>query len=302
MTAATFSAFIVDAVRTAVGKKNGALRKAHPADLGAAVVNALLERTGCDPALVDDVIFGCANQIGAQASNVARGVVLSSRLPLSVPGTSVDRRCGSGQQAIHFAAQAVLSGTQDVVIAGGTENMSFVPIGSPITVGERAGMGNAKSEEMERRWPGVVFSQQVGAELMCEKYKLSRDELDRLALSSHRKAAEAIAKGHFEREIVPVKGLDSQGRPVLFAVDEGVRADTSLEQLAKLKPLDPKRPDAKITAGTSSQISDGAAALLICNERGLRKLGPRARPMARIVAMALAGTDPVLSTRSPFVV
>lgn len=294
-----FSAFIVEAVRTAGGKKNGRLSKWHPADMGAAVVDELVRRTAVTPADVDDVIFGCVSQIGAQSGNIGRSIVLSSQtLPISVPGTTVDRQCGSGQQAIHFAAQAVMSGTQDIVIAGGVESMSLVPIGASVLDGMKNGRGHPQGDNINKKWPGVQFSQFHGAELMASTYKLSRAELDQLAYSSHQKAANAIKNGYFNKEIVALKGQDAKGNEVVHNQDEGVRAGAKLEQMAAMKTLS-DQPGAVITAASASQICDGAAALMIVNERGLKKLGSKVRARARIVTMALAGADPVIMLSAP---
>ena len=260
-------AYIVGAVRTAGGRRNGRLSSWHPIDLGALVLDELVARTGADPAAVEDVIFGCVDQVGAQAMNVARNAVLSSSLPESVPGTTVDRQCGSSQQALHFAAQAVMSGVHDVVIAGGVEVMSLVPIGGNAIAGYKAGMGSPYGEGMKRRYPGVKFDQFAGAEMIAEKWGFDRERLDRFGLSSHERAARATREGRFEREIVPVEVALEDGPAEKFAVDEGIRHDASLEAMAGLKPLSDK---GLLTAGTSSQITDGAAALLVANDAGLR--------------------------------
>jgi len=288
------TAYIVEAVRTAGGRRNGRLSKWHPADLGAEVVNAILERTGIDGAQVDDVIFGCVSQVGAQAGNVARSVVLSSKLPLSVPGTTVDRQCGSSQQAVHFAAQAVMSGTQDVVIAGGVEVMSTVPIGSSVMDGVAAGHGQPSGENIQRKYPGVVFSQFTGAEIVAKKFDISREEMENMALESHKRAAEATKNGYFKKEIVVVKGVDKSGTEVLHEHDEGIRWPLDKKKMASLPTLS---SGGRITAATSSQICDGAAAILICNDTGLRKLN--LKPRARIVALDLAGDDPVAMLSAP---
>ncbi len=219
----TNSAYIVSAVRTAGGKKNGSLSQWHPADLGAKVLDELVHQSGIDPALIDDVIFGCVDQVGAQSGNVARNAILASSLPESVPGTSVDRQCGSSQQAIHFAIQAVMSGTQDVVIGGGVEVMSMVPIGASIKDGYEAGHGLPfDSDGMKGRYPGIFFSQFTGAELMAEKWKLSREDLDKFALSSHQKAAAAVEGKYFDREILPVQAKNAEGKTDMVLNDAGV--------------------------------------------------------------------------------
>ena len=288
-------AYIVNAVRTAGGRREGSLREWHPADLGAVVLDELVRRTDMAPELIDDVIFGCVSQVGAQSCNVARNAVLASGLPESVPGTTVDRQCGSSQQAIHFAAQAVLSGTQDIVVAGGVEVMSRVPIGSNVVDGYQAGHGQPfDGPGIAARYPGVRFSQFAGAEMIAQKWQMSREQLDEFALSSHQKALSATEDGRFAPEIVAVAGKTKGGEDCMLTADEGIRADCSLEALSGLKLLS---EEGRITAGTSSQITDGAAAVLICNEEGLKKLA--AEPRARFVALSLAGTDPVTMLTGP---
>jgi acetyl-CoA acetyltransferase family protein len=287
-------AYIVGAVRTAGGRRNGKLKSWHPIDLGALVLDEIVARTGTDPELIEDVIFGCVDQVGAQAANIARNAILSSRLPESVPGTTVDRQCGSSQQAFHFAAQAVMSGVHDVVIAGGVELMSLVPLGGNAIAGHKAGMGGPYGLGMKKRYPGVKFNQFTGAEMIAEKWGFSREQLDRFALTSHERAARATREGRFAREIAPVEVTLEDGSSEKFSADEGIRADASLAALAALKPLSEK---GLLTAGTSSQITDGAAAVLVANEAGLAKLG--AAPRARVVAMALAGDDPVIMLTAP---
>lgn len=291
-----FTAYIVDAVRTAGGKKGGKLSKIHPADLGAVVVNALVERNNFDPALIEDVIFGCVSQIGSQAGNIARNVVLSSILPESVPGTTVDRQCGSSQQALHFAAQAVMSGTQDIIIAGGVEVMSLVPLRSALTDGEAAGRGTRSGENINKRYNNANFSQFEGAEIVAERFNVSKEDMELMAFNSHKRAFEATGAGKFKNEIVPVKIIDPKtGEETIFDVDEGIRWPADLNKLASLPLL--KKNGGRITAGTASQITDGASAMLICNEAGLKKLG--LRPRAKIVALALAGDDPVMMLAAP---
>jgi acetyl-CoA acetyltransferase family protein len=288
-------AFIVNAVRTAGGRRGGRLSKWHPIDLGALVLDELVARAAIDPGAVEDVIFGCVDQVGAQSANIARNCVLASRsLPESVPGTTVDRQCGSSQQALHFAAQAVMSGVHDVVIAGGVELMSLVPLGGNAIAGHKAGMGVPYGQGMKRRYPGAKFNQFAGAEMIAEKWGFSREELDRFGLASHQKAAAATREGRFAREIVPVEVTLEGGGTEKFQADEGIRADASYEAMAKLKTLSEK---GLLTAGTSSQITDGAAALLVANQQGLEKL--RAAPRARFAAMALAGDDPVIMLTAP---
>jgi acetyl-CoA acetyltransferase family protein len=264
--------------------------------LGAAVVDALVERSGVPPHAVDDVIIGCVSQIGAQSGNIGRSVVLSSRvLPLSVPGTAVDRQCGSSQQALHFAVQGVASGTADVIIAGGVECMSSIPIGSSIMDGVAAGRGQPKGEVMEEKWPGVVFSQFEGAEMLAAKAGVTREEMEQLAVASHARAVTATKEGRFADEIVPLQGIAKKtGEAIRHATDEGIRPSTTATGLAKLKTL---KPDGLLTAGTASQIADGASAVLICNARALKRYG--LKPRARIVALALAGDDPVVMLGGP---
>jgi acetyl-CoA acetyltransferase family protein len=287
-------AYIVGAVRTAGGRRNGKLKDIHPIDLGAKVLDELVARTGVDPAAIEDVIFGCVDQVGAQAANIARNAVLSSSLPESVPGTTVDRQCGSSQQAIHFASQAVMSGVHDIVIAGGVEVMSLVPLGGNAIAGHKAGMGGPYGEGMKQRYPGVRFNQFAGAEMMAEKWGFDRESLDRFGLSSHQKAARATNEGRFEREILPVEVTLEDGSTEKFARDEGIRFDASYEAMSGLKALSDK---GLLTAGTSSQITDGAAALLIANEEGLARMG--ATPRARVAAMTLAAADPVMMLAAP---
>jgi acetyl-CoA C-acetyltransferase len=289
------NAYIVSAVRTPGGKKNGSLSLWHPADLGAKVLDELVLQTGIDPALIDDVIFGCVDQVGAQSGNVARNAILASSLPESVPGTSVDRQCGSSQQAIHFAIQAVMSGTQDVVIGGGVEIMSMVPIGASIKDGYEAGHGLPfDSEGMKTRYPGIFFSQFTGAELMAKKWNLSRQDLDNFALSSHQKAMLAVEGKYFDREILPVQAKNAEGKLDMIFVDEGIRYDASLEALAGLKSV---TEGGVITAGNASQITDGAAAVMVCNDAGLKKI--KTDPRARIVAISVVGDDPIMMLGGP---
>ena len=288
-------AYIVEAVRTAGGKRDGRLSLWHPADLGAKVLDELVTRLDMDPALVDDVVFGCVDQVGAQSGNVARNAILSSSFPESVPGTSVDRQCGSSQQAIHFAIQAVMSGTQDIVIGGGVEVMSMVPIGAAVKDGYDAGHGLPfDSEGMKERYPGVFFSQFTGAELVADKWNLSREDLDKFALESHQKAAHATESKYFDREILPVEGRNVEGMNDLVIADEGIRFDASLDKLAGLNPV---TEGGVITAGNASQITDGAAAVMVCNDAGLKKI--QANPRAEIVSISVVGDDPVFMLTGP---
>ena len=288
-------AYIVEAVRTAGGKRDGRLSLWHPADLGAKVLDELVTRLDMDPALVDDVVFGCVDQVGAQSGNVARNAILSSSFPESVPGTSVDRQCGSSQQAIHFAIQAVMSGTQDIVIGGGVEVMSMVPIGAAVKDGYDAGHGLPfDSEGMKERYPGVFFSQFTGAELVADKWNLSREDLDKFALESHQKAAHATESKYFDREILPVEGRNAEGMNDLVMADEGIRFDASLDKLSGLNPV---TEGGVITAGNASQITDGAAAVMVCNDAGLKKI--QANPRAEIVSISVVGDDPVFMLTGP---
>jgi len=289
------NAYIVSAVRTAGGKKNGRLSKWHPADLGAQVLDELVRDTGIDPADVDDVIFGCVDQVGAQSGNIGRNAVLASSLPESVPGTSVDRQCGSSQQAIHFAAQAVMSGTQDVVIAGGVEVMSLVPIGASVKDGYDAGHGFPfNAEGIEKRYPGVFFSQFTGAELVAKKWNLTRDILDDYAYNSHLKAKNATDLSYFDKEILPVKGKNDNGDDSMVMSDEGIRYDCSVEGLSGLNSVS---EGGVITAGNASQITDGAAAVMICNDAGLKKI--KKDPRAIIRSISVVGDDPVYMLTGP---
>eukprot|EP01095_Lingulamoeba_sp_RSL-Kostka_P013005 TRINITY_DN525_c7_g1_i1.p1 TRINITY_DN525_c7_g1~~TRINITY_DN525_c7_g1_i1.p1 ORF type:complete len:420 (+),score=212.07 TRINITY_DN525_c7_g1_i1:137-1396(+) len=296
-----FTAYIVECVRTPGGKNRSMLSKKHPADLGGLVIDECIRRANLPGKAVDDVIFGCVSQIGAQAANIGRGVVLSSSLPESVPGVTVDRQCGSSLQAIHFAAQAVMSGTQDIVIAGGVEVMSLIPIGSNVMDGLANNRGMPSGERIQERYPGVMFSQFEGAELLAEKWNVTRDEMEDLAIASHRKAFEATKNGYFKREIIPVKGTydrkTKQESPEnVMTADEGIRWPTTKEKLQKLPLL--KGEGGRITAATASQISDGAACVLIVNEKALEKY-PHLKPRAKIVSLGLAGTDPVVMLGGP---
>lgn len=289
-------AFIVAAARTAGGRRNGRLAGWHPADLAAQVLNALVERTDADPALVEDVIMGCVDQAGEQSSNIARNAVLASKLPESVPATSVDRQCGSSQQALHFAAQAVMSGSMDIVIAAGVESMTRVPMGMPSTLALKNGLGFYVSPLMAQRYPDIQFSQFTGAEMIARNYGIEKDELDRYALESHRRAIAATQAGLFEREIVPiaVRMADGTEPGELHTTDEGIRYDATLESIAAVKLI---AEGGRCTAATASQICDGASGLLVVNERGLKALG--VKPLARIHHMSVMGHDPVIMLEAP---
>jgi acetyl-CoA C-acetyltransferase len=280
-------AYIVDAVRTPVGKKGGGLATAHPADLGAHAITGLVDRTGIDPAAVEDVIFGCVDTIGPQAGDIARTCWLAAGLPDDVPGTTVDRQCGSSQQAVHFAAQAVMSGTNDVIVAGGVQNMSMIPIASAMTVAQPLGFDDpfTGSEGWRARYGTQEVSQFRGAEMIAEKWGISRDDMEAFALESHRRAVTAIDEGRFEREILPYGDV---------ANDEGPRRDTSLERMATLPPL---TEGGRLTAAVSSQISDAAAAMLVVSERGLADHG--LTPRARIHHLSVRGADPIFMLSAP---
>jgi acetyl-CoA C-acetyltransferase len=288
-------AFIVEAIRTAGGKRGGALRDWHPADLGAAVLDALVSRSGIDPAAIDDVIAGCVSQVGEQSFHIGRNMVLASSLPDSVPAVSIDRQCGSSQQALHFAAQAVMSGTQDAVIACGVESMTRVPMGTPVILPMQAGIGIGPwPASIKDRYGVTEFSQFRGAEMMARKYGFDRDELDGFALDSHRKATAAAERGAFDSEILPLDGLDREGNPVRHGRDEGIRADASLAGLGELKTL---VPDGVITAGNASQICDGASGVLVVSERALKEHG--LTPIARIDHLTVTAGDPVIMLEEP---
>ncbi|TYK44537.1 thiolase family protein [Actinomadura decatromicini] len=275
---------IVDAVRTPIGRRNGALSGVHPVDLTAHVLTAILERNGLDPGRIDDVVWGCVTQIGAQSSNVGRLGALAAGWPEAVPGTTVDRACGSSQQALHFAAATVASGQQDIVIAGGVESMSMVPIGSARAVGAPYG------PRVKARYGTDTFSQGLGAETIAERWKLSRTELDELSLRSHERAATATDAGAFENQLAVVDLPEGS-----LAADEGIRRDTSAEKLAALKPA--FRDDGVVTAGNASQISDGAGALLIMTDRKAAELG--LRPLAAFRHGVVVGDDPVTMLTAP---
>ena len=282
-------AYIVEAVRTPVGKKNGGLAAAHPADMGAHVLTELLNRAGVDPAAVEDVVFGCLDTLGPQAGDIARTAWLAAGLPEEVPGTTIDRQCGSSQQALHFAAQGVMSGTQDIVIAGGVQNMSQIPIGAAFRAAAALGLEQADPFSGSKGWVARYGDQPVtqfhGAELICDKWALNRDDLEAFAFESHQRAIKAIDEGRFEREITPYDGVTT---------DEGPRRDTSREKLASLKPL---AENGRITAGVASQISDGAAAILVVSERALKE--HNLTPRARVHHMSVRGADPIYMLTAP---
>ena len=288
------AAYIVAATRTAGGRKGGKLAGYHPIDLGAAVLDSILDRTGADPALVDDVIMGSVGQVGEQSLNVARNAVLASRFPESVPATSVDRQCGSSQQTLHFAAQAVMSGAMDIVIASGVESMSRVPMGLSVSLAAKEGFGLPKSPRMEDRYPNIQFSQFMGAEMMASKYGLTKDELDEYGFKSQQRAIAATQGGRFKDEIVAVEITTADGKTELHTIDEGIRFDVTLDGVKGVKLL---QEGGAITAATSSQICDGASGVMIVNEAGLKTLG--IEPMARIHHMTVVGGDPVIMLEAP---
>jgi acetyl-CoA acyltransferase len=293
------NAVIVDAVRTAGGKRNGKLSGWHPTDLAAEVLKALQQRNDLDPALVDDVIMGCVMQVGHQGLNIARNAVLGAGWPETVPGTTVDRQCGSSQQSIHFAAQGVMAGAYDVVVAAGVEVMTTTPMGASITPGS---VPFGPSVLARYAPSGGLVPQGISAELIADKWGLSREDLDAFGAQSQQRAAKARDEGRFENEIVPIKGKlwDREKNEVveldeIVKADEGIRDGTTAESLSKLKPA--FKPDGKVTAGNSSQITDGASAVLIMTEEKAAALG--LRPRARIVSFALAGADPILMLTAP---
>ncbi len=288
------TAYIVDAVRTAGGRRGGRLAGVHPVDLAAASLDALLARSGIDPAAVEDVIMGCVSQAGEQAMQVGRNAVLASKLlPESTPAVTIDRQCGSSQQAIQFAAQAVMSGTQDVVIAAGIESMSRVPMGSTASFHMKEGLGMYKSPGLEEKYPGIMWSQFMGAEMIVDKHGLTKDDLDRFAYESHLRAIAATNAGAFGAEIVPIT-IDTPEGEQQHVVDEGIRFDATLESIASVKLLSEK---GRITAASASQICDGSSAALIVSERVLKDHG--LTPMARIHNLTVTAGDPVIMLEEP---
>jgi len=280
-------AYIVDAVRTPVGKRGGGLAAVHPADLGAHVIRALVERNDLDPLAVEDVFFGCVDQLGPQAGDIARTAWLAAGYPEEIPGTTIDRQCGSSQQAVHFAAQAVLSGTNDVIVAGGVQNMSMIPIAAALTAAEPFGFSDpfSGSEGWVARYGDQEVSQFRGAELIAEKWGISREDMERFALASHERAVRAQDEGRFDREIVPLDGVRA---------DEGPRRGTSLEQMAKLPTL---IEGGRLTAAVSSQISDAASGMLVMSEQAVREHG--VTPRARVHHLSVRGADPIFMLTAP---
>ncbi|WP_343345043.1 acetyl-CoA C-acetyltransferase [Sphingomicrobium sp. XHP0239] len=288
-------AYIVAARRTAGAKRGGALREWHPADLGAAILDALVSDSGIDPAAIEDVIMGCVSQAGEQSFHVGRNAVLASSLPQSVPAVTIDRQCGSSQQSLHFAAQAVMSGVQDVVIAAGVESMTRVPMGTPFMAPAKAGLSSDPfSPAIKERFGVQQFSQFTGAQMIADRYDMSREELDTFALDSHRKAAIASEAEAFDEEILVLEGLDKEGETFRHDRDQGIRANASMEGLAGLDPI---ADGGVITAGNASQICDGASGVLVVSERALKEHG--LTPLARVDAMAVTAGDPVVMLMEP---
>ncbi|MEL7198946.1 MAG: acetyl-CoA C-acetyltransferase [Pseudomonadota bacterium] len=287
------TAYIVDAVRTAGGRRGGRLAGVHPVDLLAKSLDAIVDRSGIDPAAIDDVVTGCVSQAGEQGGQIGRMGVLASKLPQSTPAVSIDRQCGSSQQAIQFAAQAVMSGTQDVVIASGVESMTRVPMGSNMTLHMKEGLGHYMSPGVQEKYPGVQFSQFMGAQMIADKHDFSKDDLDRFALESHKRAIAATEAGAFENEIVPIEIETPEGTE-MHTVDEGIRFDATLEGIAGVKLL---APDGKITAASASQICDGSSAVLVVSEEALKR--HNLTPMARIHNLTVTAGDPVIMLEEP---
>ena len=288
-------AYIVAAVRTAGGRRGGRLAGWHPADMAGEVLNALVDRAGIAPDAIEDVIMGCVSQAGEQSFHIGRNAVLASRLPDSVPAVSIDRQCGSSQQAVQFAAQAVMSGTQDVVIAAGVESMSRVPMGTPWMLYEKAGIGTGPfSPRIQARYGVAGFSQFTGAEMMAQKYQLRRDDLDAFALESHRRAARATEDGAFAREILPLPVTLPDGTATMHARDEGIRYDATPESIASVKLL---QEGGTITAASASQICDGASGVLVVSEAALKAHG--LTPLARIHHLTVTAGDPVIMLEEP---
>jgi acetyl-CoA C-acetyltransferase len=280
-------AYIIDAVRTPVGRRGGGLAAVHSADLGAHAIKALIERTGVDPERVDDVVFGCVDTIGPQAGDIARTAWLAAGLPEGVPGTTVDRQCGSSQQAVHFAAQGVMSGTQDLVVAGGVQNMSAIPISAAMTSGQEFGFSDpfSGSTGWQERYGGQEISQFRSAQMIAHKWEISREDMEAFALESHRRAVAAIDEGHFEGEIVPLAGVE---------VDEGPRRTADPEKMRSLPPL---TEGGSVTAAVASQISDASAAILVASEAAVKEHG--LTPRARIHHLSVRGDDPVYMLTAP---
>ena len=287
-------AYIVAAARTAGGRKGGRLAGWHPADLAASVLDTLVDRTKVDPAQIEDVIMGCVMQAGEQSNNIARNAVMASKLPESVPATSVDRQCGSSQQALHFAAQAVMAGSMDIVIAAGVESMTRVPMGLASQLPAKNGFGHYKSPGIEAKYPNIMFSQFTGAEMMAEKYGLSKDQLDTYSYESHQRAIAATQGGKFKNEIVSLQITRADNSTDTHHIDEGIRFDASLDGIKGVKLI---AENGKHTAASASQICDGASGVMVVNEKGLKSLG--VKPLARIHHMTMMGGDPVIMLDAP---
>jgi len=288
------TAYIVEAVRTAGGRRGGRLAGIHPVDLAARSLDAIIARSGIDPTVVDDVIMGCVTQAGEQAMQVGRNAVLASKLlPQSTPAVSIDRQCGSSQQAIQFAAQAVMSGVQDVVIAAGVESMSRVPMGSNAMFHMKEGLGHYKSPGLEEKYPGLMFSQFTGAEMLVQKHGFTKDELDRFAFNSHQKAIAATQAQAFANEIVGIE-IETADGPALHTQDEGIRFDATLESIASVKLIN---PGGMLTAASASQICDGSSAVLVVSEAALKAHG--LTPIARIHNLTVTAGDPVIMLEEP---
>ncbi|GGZ98442.1 acetyl-CoA C-acetyltransferase [Novosphingobium arvoryzae] len=288
------TAYIVDAVRTAGGRRGGRLAGVHPVDLAAAALDALVGRTGVDPAGIEDVIMGCVTQAGQQAGQVGRNAVLASkRLPQSTPAVTIDRQCGSSQQAIQFAAQAVMSGTMDVVIAAGVESMTRVPMGTSAMFHAKEGLGTYKSPGLEAKYPGVMWSQFMGAEMIVKKHGFTKDDLDRFALTSHQRAIAATNAGAFANEIVPIE-IETPDGPAMHTQDEGIRFDATLESISGVKLLS---EGGALTAASSSQICDGSSAALVVSEAALKRYN--LTPLARIHTLTVTAGDPVIMLEEP---
>ncbi|MEQ8743077.1 acetyl-CoA C-acetyltransferase [Parasphingorhabdus sp.] len=286
-------AYIVDAVRTAGGRRGGRLAGVHPVDLGAATLNAIADRNDFDTSAIEDVITGCVSQGGEQSGDVGRNAVLASNLPESIPSVSIDRQCGSSQQAIQFAAQGVMSGTQDMVLAHGIESMTRVPMGSTFKLFKDAGLGINMSEGLKKAYPGIQFSQFMGAEMLVKKHGFTRQDLDEFALESHQKAIKAVESGAFDNEIVPIDIETAEGKEQ-HKVDEGIRFDATMESIGAVKLL---QEGGAITAANASQICDGSSAVLVCSEQALKDHG--LTPRARIVNLTVTAGDPVIMLEEP---
>jgi acetyl-CoA C-acetyltransferase len=287
-------AFIVAASRTAGGRRGGKMKDWHPVSMASQILNDLVRKVDADPAMVEDVIMGCVTQAGEQSVNVARNAVLAAGFPESVPATSVDRQCGSSQQALHFAAQAVMSGSQNIAIAAGVESMSRVPMGLAAALPAQNGFGSPNPQEVADRYDGFQFSQFVGAEMVAKKYNLERETLDAFALSSHQKAIAAAQAGLYDAEILALEVTNDDGTTEMHKIDEGIRYDATMESISGVKLL---AEDGRLTAASASQICDGASGVLVVNEQGLKDLG--VEPLARIHHLTVTGGDPVIMLEAP---